>query len=105
MGSDPRLEPNQSDLRRLGPRGIGGWLAFFVVSQLISAALTLVSLIGNLDAFRGDAWALGDQVPVYRPLVIIETVAQVALVALIAVGLALLFKQHPSTKTFYTRFL
>ena len=105
MGSDPRLEPNQSDLTRLGPRGIGGWLAFFVVSQLISVALTLANVIGNLDAFSGDAWALGDQVPIYRPLLIVETVAQVALVALIAVGLTLTFKLHPSTKTFYTRFL
>ena len=94
-----------SSISRLqGPKGIGGWLLLFTVGQILALILNVRSAI-DLSGFSEEAWALGEYITVYRPLIIIEAIGSVLLCIGGAVGLSLILLKKPQTPRFYTMFL
>lgn len=88
-----------------GPIGIRGFLLFFTVGQIAAVLFGLTQVPALLEGFTADAWALGNSSPVYRPMVIIEAIAQLATIGCGAVGLWLIFRKDARAPRFYRVFL
>jgi hypothetical protein len=99
-----QIGPLPSLDRLQGPAGIGGWLLLFIVGQIVALILNLQSAI-DLSGFSREAWALGDHISIYRPLVVAEEAWALLLCIGSVVGLILLLRKRPETPRFYVVFL
>ena len=104
--SDPRQQsgpaqgpPLGARRRRREPAGVGGWLLFFVIGQVLTLVL-LALAFGGIPAALRDSDALSS-VPLYRPFVIAEALCQLTLLVGSFVGLLLVFNRHPRTPLYY----
>lgn len=59
-----------------GERGIGGFLLLFAFTQIAGIIYALVMIPSTVAAYGHEAWALGEQAKLCRPLVNFETLGQ-----------------------------
>lgn len=103
--------PEQTDERRsaaestAGPVGVRGWLLWLGIGQVFGVLVGLTSWGTLGESLGGDVWAFGEQVRWHRPLLLLETAAQVAMPIAGVVGLFLISRRDPMTPTFYVWFL
>ena len=88
-----------------GPVGIRGFLLLFTVGQIVALLINGAQLPSLLEGFAPDVWALGNSIPAYRPMVVIEALGQVAIIGCGAIGLWLLLRKDVRTPRFYRIFL
>ena len=110
--SEPSAEPRRPRQVSAPPfetfadeAGIGGWLLLFCVMEGIAVLANLRGLPENFRALGPEAWAVGEQAALYRPLVVFELIANVVLAGGGAIGLFLIFRRHPRTPLFFVALL
>ena len=86
-------------------RAIGGWLAVFVVSCVVSCALLFARLGSVGESLGNGVWMLGPVIPEFRPVLFVEEVSHVINTAGILLGLTLTFRRSKSTPVFWLLFL
>ncbi len=99
----PTSPPTLIDLR--APAGIGGWLALFVLGQVLTVVLVALQVPATIASFSGPTWALGSQVPSLRPILVLEALANAIMLVGASIGLGLIFRRHPLTPRFFQFFL
>ena len=87
------------------PKGIAGWLMLFVIGQVITAIVAAVRLPSSLTTFSSPTWSIGDQVPLYHFLLVLEALADFVLLFGAVTGLVLIWRRHPSTPRFVQVYL
>jgi hypothetical protein len=78
-----------------GGTGFGGLLLLFLVMQGATFVLDLLALRTVPASFAPGTWSLGALSSMYRPLVVAEAAARVAVVLLPVAGFALTFRRSP----------
>jgi hypothetical protein len=59
-------------------RGVGGWMAWFLFAQLLSFLLALVRVTHVWTTVHGTSWSMGEVIPELRPMLAMESIANIA---------------------------
>ena len=90
------------------PRGtdrIGGWLLLFLITQGVSALYVLSRAGALMDALSPDAWVVGNYVPHYRLLAVVELVMGLGQAVLAPIGIAFAIRRSRRTPLFFETLL
>ena len=85
--------------------GVGGWLAWYLFANVLTAGVLVYRLPTIGSAEGGSSWLMGDIFAGLRPLIVMEEAVHVAQLAGILVGAALLLKRRPEAPAYWTLFL
>ena len=84
--------------------GIGGWLAFFCLGQLVTMVLCASHVPATFRDVVGGSWTLGPISPILRPTLLTEATINLARIILPVIGLYLIFKRNRYTPRFWMVF-
>lgn len=87
------------------PKGIGGWLALFVIGLVASVVILLIRLPDAVGTLRGGIWASAAGVPLLRPLLVFETIGHITILGGAVGSLVFIWRRHPSTPRFIELYL
>lgn len=72
------------------PVGVSGWLALFMIAQILAAVVMAVRLPATLAQVSGPIWQLGHAAALFQPLLVMETLVHVGQIIVPPVGVYLI---------------
>ncbi len=91
--------------QKTGPEGIGGWMALFLLGQLVVIGVTIYKLPEAWSFLSDGTWDLGRDIAFLRPILVMETAAGLLQVFGPMVGILLTLRGSPATPRFWQGYL
>jgi hypothetical protein len=85
--------------------GVGGWMAWFLLGQGLTAVISAVRLISDWPPWTPASWAFGNALSGFNLLIMMETVANIGLIVVPLIGLVLTAKKHPAVPRLWFAYL